>query len=608
MGYNIPMMIVKIYNNKSFIVNEDHPDGKVDSQYQEAIRKHLAYEVPSAEWSNKFKQGQWDGLISLYNKREQSFPTGLTNKLKALFEILKLEYKFVDCRNKPVKNFPIQCDFGGKELRDYQITAGILGKQAQRGMLALCTGAGKTMTSCYLFSQLKVSPVVFVVPALELLKQTKNEFEKYLRLDDSNVKVGIAGGGLCDVNLEGVNVITYQTALLAFDKKYVESQHKLVEDSNGDGQSKPTALIQQEFIEAEKLLKAAKVKANKNLSAILSDIEDKKDEIDLATEARKKKSLSTALIALEKSHERQFNLMIKNELLVYKKALAAWDKRQETLFQKSQVRELIRTCQAFIVDEAHVASVVIEELGKNAENAFYKLGLSGTPWRTDNQEIRIEGTLGRKIVEVSASDLIERGFLVPPKIFMCKLNEVFPGNTYAEIYSANIVNNWERNYRIKQFAESFKADGRPTLILVERREHGAILESMIEDAVFVPGGDKGEEDPTDEEKNYRRRMLNSVEKNEIILIATQWANVGVDAPRISCLILGGSNQSSVTTYQQVGRVLRCVGKDIEDSISNGKKDAIILDFCSDQKNMKTHANLRKKVYKNERAWTFVELK
>ena len=79
------MMIVKIYNNKSFIVNEDHPDGKVDSQYQEAIRKHLAYEVPSAEWSNKFKQGQWDGLISLYNKREQSFPTGLTNKLKALF-------------------------------------------------------------------------------------------------------------------------------------------------------------------------------------------------------------------------------------------------------------------------------------------------------------------------------------------------------------------------------------------------------------------------------------------------------------------------------------------------------------------------------------------
>ncbi|NBO23473.1 hypothetical protein EBU94_09080 [bacterium] len=127
-------------------------------------------------------------------------------------------------------------------------------------------------------------------------------------------------------------------------------------------------------------------------------------------------------------------------------------------------------------------------------------------------------------------------------------------------------------------------------------------------AVFVPGGDKGEEDPTDEEKNYRRRMLNAVENNEIILIATQWANVGVDAPRISCLILAGSNQSSVTTYQQVGRVLRCVGKDIEESIKNGKPDAIILDFSSDQKNLKTHINMRKKVYKNERAWSLYELK
>ena len=180
--------------------------------------------------------------------------------------------------------------------------------------------------------------------------------------------------------------------------------------------------------------------------------------------------------------------------------------------------------------------------------------------------------------------------------------------TYQEVYSLNIVNNWERNYRIKQFAEELKANSKPTLILVERKEHGEILEGMIEDAVFVPGGDKGFDDPSDEEKNYRRRMLNAVENNDIVLIATQWANVGVDAPKISCLILAGSNQSSVTTYQQVGRVLRCVGKDIEDSKTNGKECAIIVDFYSNQKNLKTHSNMRKKVYKNERAWKFYDIK
>jgi superfamily II DNA or RNA helicase len=216
--------------------------------------------------------------------------------------------------------------------------------------------------------------------------------------------------------------------------------------------------------------------------------------------------------------------------------------------------------------------------------------------------------LGGKVCEVSASDLVERGYLVPPKIFVVNIDTVEPGQTYHEVYNLNIVNCWERNFRIKQFAEAMKKKGTPTLILVERMEHGNILEGMIEDAVFVPGGDKGEIDPSDEEKNYRRRMLNSVENNEIVLIATQWANVGVDAPKISCLILAGTSSSPVTTYQQVGRVLRCVGKDVEDSIKNGKPEAIIIDFASSHKNLRSHVNMRKKVYKNERAWKMFELK
>ena len=589
------MFIVSVYNEKSVIYDDSNPNGKLDFQYQEALRNELSYAVPEAEWSAKFKQGQWDGKISIYNKREQSFPTGLTNKVKELFSLINVEYKFVDCRTKPEKNYPLDCDFGGKELRDYQLNSGLLSRKFQRGMLALCTGAGKTMTSCQIFKELAVSPVVFIVPAIELLKQTQKEFEKYLRLDGKPVKVGIAGGGLCDLNMEGVNVVTYQTALNAFSKKYLERGNKVVDDTGSDNH-KSTDQLQTELDIALSAYKKAKESVSAKLPDLISHI--KQAEKYLPREVEK----------LRKRYERESNALIRAELNAYKKAQAAWDNRQDILFQKNQVRELLKTCKAFIVDEAHVASVIIEELGKYASNAFYKLGLSGTPWRTDNQEIRIEGALGRKIIQVSASDLIERGYLVQPKIFLCKVNDFFEAKTYAEIYNLNIVNNWERNYRIKQFAEGFMLNNRPTLILVERREHGAILESMIENAVFVPGGDKGEEDPTDEEKNYRRRMLNAVENNEIILIATQWANVGVDAPRISCLILAGSNQSSVTTYQQVGRVLRCVGKDIQDSISNGKPDAIIVDFYSDQKNMKTQSNLRKKVYKNERAWKFFELK
>jgi len=588
------MIEIKVYNDKCIIVNNDHDHGLLPQMYSEAVKNELSYTVPSHEWSAKYKLGQWDGKITLYNKRFQSFPSGLSNRISNLFQELKVKHTFVDCRTKPPKDYPITCDFQGKELRDYQQISGVLAHKRQRGMLALATGAGKTMTSCFIFSKLKVKPVVFIVPAIELLKQTQKEFEKYLRLDGQPVTVGIAGGGLCNINMDGINVITYQTALNAFDKKYVESNNKIVED-NGEG-SKSTALLQKELEEALSAYKKAQNTAHNKVKDLYTQV--------IKAEENETKDAER----LRKKYEREVNTLTKVELAALKKASTAWDNRQDILLQKSQVRKVIAECNALIIDEAHVAAVVTEEIGKQAVNSYYRLGLSATPFRTDNQEIRIEGTLGGKIVEVSASDLIEQGFLVPPKIFVVHIKDVQPAQTWHEVYNLNIVNHWERNYRIKQFSEGFKQKGVPTLILVERREHGEILEGMIEDAVFVPGGDKGFDDPTDEEKNYRRRMLNAVENNEIILIATQWANVGVDAPKISCLVLAGSNQSPVTTYQQVGRVLRCVGKDVEASIQNGKPEAIIIDFASQHKNLKSHSNMRKNVYRNERAWKMYEIK
>ena len=601
------MVKIEVDNSFGKIVGNLHNEYAVNSNLHDAIRTELSYEVPSAEWSQKFKQGQWDGKISLYNKRTQSFPSGLTGRIRKLFNSLKIEHEVIDVRKKPERNYPVTCDFDGKELRFYQENAATLARKTQRGMLSLCTGAGKTMTSCKIFENLGVCPVIFIVPAIELLKQTQKEFERYLRFDGKPIKVGIAGGGLCDINLEGINVVTYQTALNAFDKKYIEKGNKVVDDPNVDG-PKTTAQLQKDLDEATKSLTIAKNNSGPKLAELALRSKNAAKISDKETDPKKKKAFAATALSLDKQFNKELNALIKLELAAYKKAEVAWNNRQETLYQKSQVRNLIGSCQAFIVDEAHVASVVIQELGSYATKAYYRLGLSGTPWRMDNQEIRIEGTLGRKIIDVSASDLIELGFLVPPKIFVCNVAENHDGDTYADIYSNNIVNNWERNFRIKQFAEAFKEAGRPTIILVERREHGFILEGLIEDSVFVPGGDKGVDDPTDEEKNYRRRMLNAVENNEIVLIATQWANVGVDAPKISVLVLAGSNQSSVTTYQQVGRVLRCVGKDIEQSISNGKPDAIIIDFMPEQKNLKTHCLMRKKVFRNERAWKMFAIK
>ena len=265
------MVEVEVYNDRSIIINHDDPLGTLPFPYQEALRNELSYKVPDSEWSAKYKTGQWDGRISLYVKRNQSFPTGLTMRVARLFDELNVTYKFSDKREKPVRDYSIDCDFMGKDLRDYQTISGDLALKNQRGMLALATGAGKTMTSCYIFHKLKVKPVVFVVPAIELLKQTQKEFEKYLRIDGEPIKVGIAGGGLCEINMEGINVITYQTALNAFDKKYMESSNKIVQDSNES--SKPTGLLEKELDEATSKYKKARYTASGKLSDLYEQVE-----------------------------------------------------------------------------------------------------------------------------------------------------------------------------------------------------------------------------------------------------------------------------------------------------------------------------------------------
>jgi hypothetical protein len=288
---------------------------------------------PQAEWSPKYKQGLWDGRISIYNKRTQCFPTGLCSRVRDLFKELSLEFEFVDKRNKPEKNYPIECDFGGKELRFYQNDAANLALKCQRGMLSLCTGAGKTMTSCYIFSLLQVKPVVFIVPAIELLNQTQREFEKYLKIDNQPLKVGVAGGGKCDLNFEGVNVVTYQTALIAFDKKYQEKGNKIVEDGTGDGQSKPTHQLQKELDDATKVWKTAKSNATKTLSKEYQEINILQDELDNETVVKKKEIIHNNIIKLEKLIDKKLNTLVRVELGNYKKTLSAWDRRQDIILQ-----------------------------------------------------------------------------------------------------------------------------------------------------------------------------------------------------------------------------------------------------------------------------------
>lgn len=539
------MVRIILDNAVSNILGNFHTDYEVSSTIKEELRNALAYQVDGAEWSEKYKDGTWDGKISLYNKREKSFPTGLLFRVKQVLQDNNIEFVIENNRIKPETDHIVSTAFAeyGRSLRPYQELVLQAGLARGRGVLSVATGGGKTMISAELIARLKALPVVFIVPSKTLMYQTQKEFSKYLRINGEKTKVGIAGDGICDLNLDGINVLTWQTALQAFDEKYTKQGDKVVYD---------------EF---------TGLQVRKTQSQLIDDVNDATRKFN---EANNKDDIKVAKAALNKAKTR-----LKN--------------RETQLANKALIKELIRNTPAFIVDEAHTAAIVIQRLGEHASKSYYRFGVTATAWREDNQEIRIEGTFGRVLVNISPSDLIRDGWLVRPHIFMVKIKHIETHFDYNDAYLKHVTNCWERNYRIKQFAEELFAAGRKVIILVERLEHGEILEQMVYNSVFVPGKDdgSGNESITEEVENYRLEMLARCGRGEHILIATQWANVGVDEPGIDSLILAGSNKSSVTTFQQVGRILRP---------AEGKNNAIVIDFSDEQEDLHNHSLKRRRAY------------
>lgn len=527
----------------SFKLNNDYVTvvGEYSKAALNAIVDECSYTVPSAEWSLKYQTGGWDGKISLFNKRTMNFPTGLLPKVVEKLKSLNITYTVENARAKPQVEKKAVVDLGPHSFRDYQEEAIKKIKEKSRGILAMCTGAGKTKTSCGIISELSVYPVVFVVPSVSLLKQTVREFNESLKPLADDFFVGEIGGGKCEIAMGGVNVATYQTLLTAFDRKYSETKKKVVD------------------VEADKT----------SLDSLMGQL----------------KILCIDLLNSPQAKHKAIEKKIKE---VKKKI----EDKQKMFQNKAYLRNLVSQCQLLIIDETHIAAEIIEEISVRAKNAYYKCGLSGTPQRMDNQDIRMFGATGPVIHRVTSSDLIKRGFLVKPYIYTIDIDFVDKSApSYQETYKNAIVNNQQKNELIRDLAEDMHSQGRPTIIMVERIEHGKILEEMIENCLFVPGGDGSDDKPIpDEELDYRKYQLDRLEKNEIIMCATSWCFTGIDAPKISCIILACSIGSPNTITQQIGRGLRK---------AEDKSDCVIFDFKHKEKSLRTQFYSRNKVYKGE---------
>lgn len=263
------------------------------------------------------------------------------------------------------------------------------------------------------------------------------------------------------------------------------------------------------------------------------------------------------------------------------------------------IQKLIDTVDLVIWDEVHrVACDMAFEISNKLVNTPYRVGLSASPWRDDGADMMIEAAMGHVSYQVSASKLIEMGYLVPPIIQRVRVEPKVPHyadtRSYDTIYKEEIVENDDRNQLILRYARDFMDLGLPTLILVQQIKHGNMLKRLITDSYdpidFLSGRDMS---------FVRNQTIQEMRDGDrFSLIASTIADEGLDIKRLAGLILAGGGKSSTRALQRIGRVLRT---------HESKTHALIIDFDDQAKYLREHSEKRKQIFATEPAFTILEL-
>jgi len=223
---------LRVDNNVTYI------EGKVDSSLYKKFKKCLGYTPEESFWMIKANEGkgnekwrkEWDGTISAvcYNKNfckcflkksGTHFHTGLLSRATDFFKEHEINIDFIDIRKKTLSNGLLH-KTNNFEERAYQKEAidKILGKE--RGVIKIATGGGKTLIASHVIAERSVFPTIFYVPSIDLLKQAKDEIERFVEQEGKSIEVGVLGGGHKDI--KDINVMTIQTAVRALGGKYVK--------------------------------------------------------------------------------------------------------------------------------------------------------------------------------------------------------------------------------------------------------------------------------------------------------------------------------------------------------------------------------------------------
>ncbi len=264
-----------------------------------------------------------------------------------------------------------------------------------------------------------------------------------------------------------------------------------------------------------------------------------------------------------------------------------------------------------VADECHhvAADTFFDVLQNKLKNAVHRYGLTAFEERADNATLLIESAVGPVAFQYDAPEAIRDGYLAKPTFVIfdvwrtrgrwtkykiqrgkrivdrVETSREYDGDNDLVAYRNWILGNDILNAHVAGLTQAFASDGKSVLILVDEKEHGDRLQSLLPDAGYAVGGSADNE-----------RLLREFNaRNLKVLVGTSTLGEGADTIPVDILINLQGGASYSRTLQADGRALR--NDPDEDGVPR-KPTTLIIDFAFPLcKLLNRHSQLRESVHK-----------
>lgn len=269
--------------------------------------------------------------------------------------------------------------------------------------------------------------------------------------------------------------------------------------------------------------------------------------------------------------------------------------------------EFFQSRECIAVDEwHHAAAPSYKKIFKHCEHMFHRYGMTGTFFRSGEDELAMHALLSRTIYKVTSLDLLRWGYLVPVHaVFIpvpTKRLRGMPASTFQGGHGTHgIHENVVRNQLVAHAAMMLYQTGRKVLVLVGTKKQGYQLQGILK-AMLPPSPERAQFQTcefvsTDMDRKKQGRVLASFEENQEVkvLMGTTILGEGVDLPTADALVLARGEKAEVSLTQAMYRVSTAVP---------GKDHAVLVDFADrHHRKLQQHSLERLKVYYTEPTFT-----